>query len=152
MSLQKQGDHLNKIKLFEAVHGPSEPIRGFMHRLQMLAYACNFTTKCSSKCCTETNYGANILLALVKGLAYVDIQAELLSEVEEMSLEDTIAFVSMRESEIIAATNARMPNQNVGFRNIPRGVERCTQAATTAQPSVSPPRRRCCPARCSLGR
>ena len=34
-------------------------------------------------------------------------------------------------SPSIAVTNARMPTQNVGFRNIPRGVERCTQAATT---------------------
>jgi hypothetical protein len=34
-------------------------------------------------------------------------------------------------SQSIAVTNARMPTQNVGFRNIPRAVERYTQAATT---------------------
>ena len=48
-----------------------------------------------------------ILLAMVKGLANVDIQAELLAEVEQMSLEDTIALISIREADVVAAANAR---------------------------------------------
>ena len=42
-------------------------------------------------------------MAMVKGLANVDIQAELLAEVEQMFLEITIAFVEIRESEVLAA-------------------------------------------------
>jgi hypothetical protein len=44
---QKQLDLLNKVKLFEAVQGPCEFIRNFIHRLQILAYECTFTTSCS---------------------------------------------------------------------------------------------------------
>ena len=85
---------------------------------------------------------------MVRGLDNVDIQTEILSEVEQMSLEDTITCVSMRESEAIVAANARMPTQTVSFRNAPRGHERCTQAVThrsmaqrvTTQAEVSPDR------------
>ena len=48
-----------------------------------------------------------ILLAMVKGLDNVDIQAELLAEVKQMSLEDTIALISIREADVVAAANAR---------------------------------------------
>ena len=51
--------------------------------------------------------------------------------VEQTSLEDAITFVSMREPEVIEAANARMPTQTVGFRNTPRGSERCAQVVTT---------------------
>ena len=44
--VQKQLDLLNKVKLFEVVQGPSEPIRNFVFRPQMLTYECNFTTSC----------------------------------------------------------------------------------------------------------
>jgi hypothetical protein len=52
VSVQKQLDLLNKVKLSEAVQGPSEPIKNFIHRLHMFAYKCNFTTNCSSQNCT----------------------------------------------------------------------------------------------------
>ena len=52
----------------------------------MLAYACNFTTKCPSRICTAANTDEILILAMVKGLANVDIQAELLAKVEQMSL------------------------------------------------------------------
>ena len=35
---QKQLDLLNKTKLFEAVQGPTEPIKNSVFRLQLLAY------------------------------------------------------------------------------------------------------------------
>ena len=54
VSVQKQLDYLNKVKLFDAVKGPSEPIRSFIHRLHTLAYECNFTANCSSQNCTST--------------------------------------------------------------------------------------------------
>ena len=62
VSVQKQLDLLHKVKLFEAVQGPNEPIKNFVYRLQMLAYECNFTTNCSSKNCTVANYGRTYYL------------------------------------------------------------------------------------------
>ena len=39
ISVQKQCDFLNKLKLVKAMQETSEPMRGFMQRLRMLAYA-----------------------------------------------------------------------------------------------------------------
>ena len=111
---------LIEIKLFKAVHATSEPIRALKFRLRMLAYACNFTTRCPSQPCTAANSKAIILLAMVKGLANVDIQAELLAEVEQMSLEVTIAFIAFIRRG--AAANARMPTQTVSFRKNAQGL------------------------------
>ena len=47
-----------------------------------------------------------------------------------MSLEDTVAFIAIREAEVIAATNARMPAQTVSFGNTPGDYGRNTQNAT----------------------
>ena len=55
ISVQKQCDTLNKIKLLEARQEGGETIRDFKQRLHRLADACNFTMKCSSKRCTEAN-------------------------------------------------------------------------------------------------
>ena len=64
-------------------------------------------------------------------MANDDIKEEILSMMEQISLEDAITFVSMRESEVIEAANAKMPTQTVGFRNTPRGSKRGTQVVTT---------------------
>jgi hypothetical protein len=60
--------------------GEGLTIRGFEHKLRMVAYACNFTTKCPSQICTAANNEMILLPMLVKGLSNVDIQAELLTE------------------------------------------------------------------------
>ena len=91
----------------------------------MLAYKCNFTTNCSSQKCTAANYGGNILLAMVRGLANGDIKEEILSMMEQISLEDTITF-------IIEAGNAKTPTQTIGLRNTATGSERCAQVVTTS--------------------
>ena len=98
----------------------------------MLAYKFNFTTNCSSQDCTAANYGGNILLAILRGLANGDIKEEILSMMEQISLEDAIMFVIMRESEVIEAANAKTPTQTIGFRNTPTGSERCAQVVTTS--------------------
>ena len=86
ISVQKQCDTLNKIKLLEAMQQTGITIRGFEHRLRMLAYiVCNFTTKCTSQSCKEANTETILLPVLVRGLPDVDGQAELLAEVEQMS-------------------------------------------------------------------
>ena len=51
---------------------------------------------------------------MVMEFANCDIKEEILSMMEQISLEDANTFISMRESEVIEAANA------VGFRNIPR--------------------------------
>ena len=52
ISVQKQCDVHNKLRLFQARQEVGERIREFEHRLRMLEYACNFTTKCPSQSCT----------------------------------------------------------------------------------------------------
>ena len=79
ISIQKQCDTLNKIKLLTARQEVGETIRGFVRRL---AYACDFTAKCMSKSCTEANTEMIILPVLVRGMDDVHTQAELLVEVE----------------------------------------------------------------------
>ena len=49
ISIQKQCDTLNKIKLLKARQEGGETIRDFKQRLHRLADACNFTTKCSGR-------------------------------------------------------------------------------------------------------
>ena len=98
----------------------------------MLAYKFNFTSNCSSQDCTAANYGGNILLAILRGLANGDSKEEILSMMEQISLEDAIMFVIMRESEVIEAANAKTPTQTIGFRNTPTGSERCAQVVTTS--------------------
>ena len=78
----------------------------------MLAYACSFTTKCPSLSCTEANTETILLSVLVRGLADVDTQAEILAGVEQMSLGDTVAFIAVREADAIAA-NAKKPVRTV---------------------------------------
>ena len=75
ISVQKQCDVLNKLKLFETKQEMSELIMGFEYRLRMLAYA---TTKCPSQICTADNTEVILILAMVKEL---DIQVALLAEV-----------------------------------------------------------------------
>ena len=82
--MEKQCDLLNKIKLFEAVQEINKPIKRFASRLLILAYARNFTHRWPSQPCTAANNEAIVLLAMVKGLANVEIQAELLAEVEHL--------------------------------------------------------------------
>ena len=95
VSIQKQCNTLNKIKLFEAKHGVGETIRGFVQRLCRLAYACNFTAEC-----TEANTEVIILMVLVRGMNNMHTQAELLAEVEQMSLGDTVALIAIREEHM----------------------------------------------------
>ena len=101
----------------------------------MLAYECNFTTSCSSQNCTSTNYGGNIIFSMVRGLAKDDINEEILSMLDQISLEDVITIVSKRESEVIEAANARIPTRTVGFRNTPgkskKGPKVVTKCHTT---------------------
>ena len=84
-----------------------------------------------SQICTEANTKTILLLVLVRGLADVDTQAELLAEVEQMSLDDTVAFIAVREADAIAA-KARIPVQTVNSRMRPKHAERDTNDSTNA--------------------
>ena len=77
--------------------------------MRRLAYACDLTTKCMSKSCTEANTETIILPVLVRGMDDAQIQADLL-EVYQMLLGDTVAFIAIREADAMAAkamTHAR---------------------------------------------
>ena len=83
----------------EAKHERDEPVRTFVARLRGLANICLLSTQCTGGACTQTvSYmEPSNLLALVKGLYDGDTKGEVLSEVTQMNLEDTVAFVEARE-------------------------------------------------------
>ena len=95
ITVVKQSDLLDKVKLMKAKQECDEPIKTFLARLRGLANICNLSTECPSETCTETvSYvNAKILLALVKSLEDEDTKGEILSKVEQMDLDRTIAFV-----------------------------------------------------------
>ena len=77
------------------------------------------------------------LAVLVRGLADVDAQAELLAEVEQMSLGDTVAFIAIREADAIAA-KAKIPVRTANSKrcsNMPRGTPR----TVTTPRRITPP-------------
>ena len=51
----------------------------------------------------EANTEMILLPVLVRGLTNVDAHAKLLAEVEQMSLGNTVSFITIREADAIAA-------------------------------------------------
>ena len=98
-AVENQSDLLNTVKLMEAKQERDEPVRTFVARLRGLANICLLSTQCTGGTCTQTvSYvEPSNLLALVKGLYDGDTKGEVLSEVTQMNLEDTVAFVEARE-------------------------------------------------------
>jgi hypothetical protein len=69
---------------------------------------------------------------LARSLADVDAQAKLLAEVEQMSLGDKVAFIAIREADVIAA-KARMPVRTANSRIMPKHAERNTKDSTNPE-------------------
>ena len=67
---------------------------------------------------------------LVRGLANNDFKEDILSMMDQISLEDAITIVSKRELDVIEAANARMPTRTVCFRNTPGKSNRGPKVVT----------------------
>ena len=96
-AVEKQSDMLNEVKLMEAKQERGEPVRKYLARLRGLADICKLSVECLS--CHETaSYVDRIIITtLVKGLVDNETKGEILSKVQLLSLEDTIAFVEASE-------------------------------------------------------
>ena len=87
-----QSDLLNKVKLMEAKQERDEPVITFVARSRGLADICVLFTQCTGDTCTKTvsHVEPTKLLALVKGLLYLDTKGEILSKVKQMDLDETV--------------------------------------------------------------
>ena len=91
-----------RVQLHNMVQEADEPVRNFAARLRGQAAVCKFTILCpNEECQNEVSYQDEMTRdTLAKGLADRDIQLALFSDQTqtEMSLEDTIRFVKVKEA------------------------------------------------------
>ena len=98
LAVVKQSNLINTVALMNATQDRGEAVRPYVARLRGLAASCDLSTKCGS-CNVDVNFVNKFLhLCLVKGLADEDTKHEILSKVDEMSLDDTITFIEARET------------------------------------------------------
>ena len=99
MAVEKQSEMLNEVRLIEAKQERDEAVRKFLARLKGLANICDLTVNCSHNPSVTVSYAnKSIHTALVRGLYDTETKGELLSKVEKLSLDDTVAFVEARET------------------------------------------------------
>ena len=87
--------------MISATQERDEGVRQFVARLRGLAAVCDLTieTKCSSNLTNKVSAVDNwLLLLLVKNLNDSDTRQEIMSKVQKMDLNDTIAFVEAKET------------------------------------------------------
>ena len=96
-AVERQSDMLNEVRLMEAKQERGEPVRKFLARLRGLADICQIKVTCA---CGETpSYADKIIhTTLVKGLVDNETKGEILSKVDKLTLEQTVAFVEARET------------------------------------------------------
>ena len=96
-AVEMQSDMLNEVRLMEAKQERDEPVRKFLARLKGLAGICQLKVKCA--CDENPSYADRIIhTTLVKGLVDNETKGEILSKVDKLTLEQTIAFVEARET------------------------------------------------------
>ena len=86
--------HSNHLALMTAKQERDESVRQFAASLRGQAEVCNLTITCS--CLLKVNKW--VLMSLTSGLNNKDTKQAVLSKVEEMTLDNTIAFVEARET------------------------------------------------------
>ena len=97
LAVVRQSNHVNTLALMTAKQERDEPIRQFAARLRGLAAVCDLTITCTCMLkVSEVNKW--VLMSLINGLNDEDTKQEVLSKVEEKTLDDTIAFVEARET------------------------------------------------------
>ena len=74
-----------------------EPVCQFAARLHGLAAVCDLTVTCTCQL-KVSEVDKWVLMSLISGLNNEDTKQAVLSKVEEMTLDDTIAFVESRET------------------------------------------------------
>ena len=104
-AVEKQSDLLNLVELLELTQDREEPIKKFVARVRGKAGICNLSIECPS-CHEKVSFSNNaILAAVVRGL----YDAEILSKVKQLDLDNTIAFIEARETGHKSATALGKP-------------------------------------------
>ena len=97
LAVVRQSNHVNTLALMTSKQERDEPVRQFAARLCGLAAVCDLTVTCTCLLkVSEVNKW--VLMSLNSGLNDEDTKQAVLSKVEEMTLDDTIAFVEARET------------------------------------------------------
>jgi hypothetical protein len=97
LAVVRQSNHVNTLALMTAKQERDEPVRQFAARLRGLAAVCDLTVTCT--CLLKVSEVDKwVLMSLISGLNDEDTKQEVLSKVEEKTLDDTIAFVEARET------------------------------------------------------
>jgi hypothetical protein len=97
LAMVRQCNHVNTLALMTAKQERDEPVRQFSARLRGLAAVCNLTVTCM--CLLKVSkVNKWVFMSLLSGLNDEDTKQLVLSKVEEMTLDDTIAFMEARET------------------------------------------------------
>jgi hypothetical protein len=97
LAVVRQSNHVNTLALMTAKQERDEPVRQFAAHLHGLAAVCDLTVTCT--CLIKVSEVDKwVLMSLISGLNDDDTKQAVLSKVEEMTLDDTIAFVEARET------------------------------------------------------
>ena len=97
LAVVRQSNNVNTLAMITAKQERDKPVRQFAARLRGLAAVCDLTVTCS---CNNKVLEVEkwFRLSLIRGLNDEDTKQEVLSKVEEMPLDTTIAFIEARET------------------------------------------------------
>jgi hypothetical protein len=95
LTVVRHSNHVNTLTLMTAKQERDESVRQLAASLRGQAAVCDLTITCLLEV-SEVNMW--VLMSLTSGLNNKDTKQAVLSKVEEMTLDDTIAFVEARET------------------------------------------------------
>jgi hypothetical protein len=97
LAVVRLSNHINTLALMTAKQARDEPVRQFAARLCGLAAVCNLTVTCM---CTLKVSEVNkwLLMSLISVLNGEDTKQAVLSNVEEMTLDNSISIMEAREN------------------------------------------------------
>ena len=98
LAVVRQSNNVNTLAMINAKQERDEPVRQFVARLRGLAAVCDLTETCtlSKKVSAVDKW---VRLSLIGGLNDEDTKQEVLSRVDEMTLDATVTFVEPRETD-----------------------------------------------------
>jgi hypothetical protein len=96
LAVVRQSNIVNTLALITAKQERDEPIRQFVAQLCGLAAVCNLTIICTITCLLKVDKWVRMFL--VCGLNDKDTNQAVLSKVDKVTLDDTIAFIEARET------------------------------------------------------
>ena len=97
LAVVRHSNHVNTLAFMIAKQERDEPVRQFAENLRDLAAVCDLTVNCTFQ---HKVFEVNkwVLMSLISGLNNKDTKQAVLSKVEEMTVDNTVAVVEARET------------------------------------------------------